>query len=59
MFRMSQPNTTDSDEGPAEMPSRNRPLSTRAADDALPQTPKYKTLDKMYSSVQLLDLNFH
>jgi hypothetical protein len=30
----------------SELPSRSRPLSTRAADDALPATPKYKTLTK-------------
>ncbi|KAI6176479.1 Patched family-containing protein [Aphelenchoides bicaudatus] len=48
------PSAAESDSPPstkADSPPRIRPTSTRGMDDALPQTPKYKSMDKMlYSS---------
>lgn len=52
---------TDSDGPPLpesdSPPTRPRPVSTRGMDDALPQTPKYKPLDKMYSSNETASAN--
>lgn len=43
--------SAEPDESPNDVSNRNQPSGTRSADDALPQTPKYKSLDKMHYSV--------